>query len=236
MSEQPSLQISNGHKLFLVEDDQQLGAALCEQLEQYGFDVTWQRTMQSALHALEHLKVDAALIDIGLPDGDGFQIGRALKKISAVPILFLSAQNTAERRLESFELGGEDYIPKPFHVREVILRLHRILRTTVAPVTTTSSGIKIDHAARCLYYPDGRRVYPKTTDFRVLEILIEASPQLVTREELDKILFGKDRGATPRSIDNVITRLRGLLGLEAAQHIRAVRGSGYQWCPVITNK
>lgn len=231
MNETPLVQISGGHALFLVEDDQQLGGALCEQLQEYGFHVTWQRTVQGALRTLEDLKVDAALIDIGLPDGDGFQIGRALKKVSAVPILFLSAHNTAERRLESFELGGEDYIPKPFHVREVILRLHRILRTSAIPAVTTCSGIKIDRAARCLYYPDGRRVYPKTTDFRVLEILIEASPQLVTREELDKALFGKERGVAPRSIDNVITRLRGLLGLESAQHIRAVRGAGYQWCP-----
>lgn len=216
--------------LLLVEDDAALGASLSRELGNHGYRVHWAKSVREALEAIASVKIGGALVDIGLPDGDGFQVARALKKQPALPMLFLSARNEAEDRLQGFELGADDYIPKPFHLRELLLRLERCLGTVSNAKQIKLDACTIDFERQTILYNDGRRIFPKTSDFEVLAKLIEAAPRVLSREELDAAVFAKDRITVPRSVDNAIMRLRGLLGPQDEKCLRTVRGTGYQWC------
>jgi two-component system, OmpR family, phosphate regulon response regulator PhoB len=215
--------------ILLVEDDTALGTSLAKELGAHGYTAHWVSNRAQALAVIPGLQADGALVDVGLPDGDGFEVAHEIKSQLGIPVLFISAHAEAEYRLKGFELGADDYIPKPFHMRELLLRLDRCLGTPAAHTKRQLSACNIDFLKQCITYADGRTVFPKTTDMALLQFLIEAAPRIVTREELDSAIFAKDRSAIPRSVDNAIMRLRGLLGADQ-EHVRTVRGVGYQWC------
>src|SRR5215472_15772146 len=110
-------------RLLLVEDDRSLGATLHERLLREKYEVAWVETKQSALGKLNEGLWDLVILDIGLPDGSGFELARHIKSNATMPIMFMTALSTAEHRLEGFEIGAEEFIPKPFHLRELLLRV-----------------------------------------------------------------------------------------------------------------
>ena len=106
-------------RLLLVEDDRSLGATLHERLLREKYDVTWVETKQRALKKLDEGIWDLVILDIGLPDGNGFELARHIKETRKLPIMFMTALSTAEHRLEGFEIGAEEFVPKPFHLKEL---------------------------------------------------------------------------------------------------------------------
>src|SRR6266513_4042731 len=114
-------------RLLLVEDDRSLGATLHERLLREKYDVAWVETRQRSLRKLEEGNWDLVILDIGLPDGSGFELGRHIKLQTTIPIMFMTALSSAEHRLEGFEIGAEEFIPKPFHLRELLLRVEHVL-------------------------------------------------------------------------------------------------------------
>src|SRR5437762_10358972 len=117
-------------RLLLVEDDRSLGATLAERLEREKYEVYWAQTQQRALKKLSEGLWDLVILDIGLPDGSGFELARHIKESTSLPIMFMTALSTAEHRLEGFEIGAEEFLPKPFHLRELLLRVRTCSRTT----------------------------------------------------------------------------------------------------------
>jgi DNA-binding response OmpR family regulator len=217
-------------RLLLVEDDRSLGATLHERLLRESYDVAWVETKQQALKKLGEGLWDLIILDIGLPDGSGFELARHIKGSSSVPIMFMTALSTAEHRLEGFEIGAEEFVPKPFHLRELLLRVRHVLDRYPVRHQVSCNGRVIELESRVIVQPDGRREHPGARDFDLLQLLINGSPGVISRNQILDVLWGEDKFLNQRTIDNMIVRLRQSLGDTNSTYIRSVRGIGYQWC------
>src|SRR5215510_16421471 len=144
-------------RLLLVEDDRSLGATLHERLLREKYEVAWVETKQSALKKLNEGLWDLVILDIRLPDGSGFELARHIKQNTALPIMFMTALSTAEHRLEGFEIGAEEFIPKPFHLRELLLRVKHVLESHPVQREITCNGRTVEIESRTIVQPDGRR-------------------------------------------------------------------------------
>jgi len=216
-------------RLLLVEDDRSLGATLCERLQRENYEVSWAETKQRALKRLGEGLWDLVILDIGLPDGSGFELARHIKESSSLPIMFMTALSTAEHRLEGFEIGAEEFIPKPFHLRELFLRVKHVLENHPVHRQIICNGRVIELDNRVIVLPDGQREHPAARDFDLLQLLITSSPRVVSRNQILDVLWGEDKFLNQRTVDNMIVRLRQILGDADSTRIRSVRGIGYQW-------
>lgn len=217
-------------RMLLVEDDRSLGATLHERLLREKYDVAWVETKQRALKKLDEGNWDLVILDIGLPDGSGFELARHIKQGTKVPVMFMTALSTAEHRLEGFEIGAEEFIPKPFHLRELLLRVEHVLERHPVRHQASCNGRVIELDNRAIVHPDGKREVPPARDFDLLQLLITSSPAVVSRNQILDELWGEDKFLNQRTIDNMIVRLRQMLGDANSTCIRSVRGVGYQWC------
>ncbi len=218
-------------RLLLVEDDRSLGATLRERLAREGYDVAWVETQARALARLSEGWWDLIILDVGLPDGSGFDLARQIKATSATPIVFMTALSSAENRLEGFEIGAEEFIPKPFQLRELLLRVKHVLDTHAVRPQFHCNGRTIDLTARAIIQPDGERDYPPYKEFQMLQLLIVSAPRVVSRDEILDALWGESSLPNQRTVDNMIVKLRHALGDSGGNFIRSVRGVGYQWSP-----
>ncbi len=211
-------------KILLIEDDSSLGATLRDRLQKEGYEVVWTRTVKASKEAVDKSEFDLYLFDVGLPDGDGFELAQALPK---KPFIFLTAQGDAESRLKGYDLGAEEYIPKPFHLREVLLRIRHVLDNHM-PVPGLEIGeIKVNFDS-FEFYRDGAKEPIAVKDLLLLKLLVTKSPNAVTRDEALGCIRGDDKFPSNRTVDNAILRLRSALG-DAGPRIESVRGVGYRW-------
>lgn len=215
-------------KILIVEDDLTLGETLKERLET-DFEVSWASNQGQAIKRIKEQDFDLVILDIGLPDGDGFHVAKQVNK-SKCHILFLTAQSDAESRLQGYELGAEEFIPKPFHLKELMIRIRHVLTDhSVKPHRLNVDGIEVDFNQMSVRKRDGTIEYPAQSDLKIIEFLIKKSPQPVTRDELMDFVWGQDKNVNIRSIDNAIVRIKKILDLNNDDVIRNVRGIGYQW-------
>ena len=215
-------------RVLLVEDDRSLGTTLAERLVIEGLDVQWVETLASGRDAARQGGWDLAIVDVMLPDGSGFDLAPEIRRQSRTPIMFMTALNSAESRLTGFELGADEYLPKPFHLKEFLLRVQHVL-TTQAPRRQLQVGaLLIDWDAMAIER-DGRREFLQLRDCRVLQMLVEAAPRAVSRSEILDRVWGEQEFPTQRTVDNAIVRLRQALDDHDGRLIRSVRSVGYQW-------
>lgn len=215
--------------VLLVEDDRSLGATLESRLSREGYQVSWALTQQEALKKLGEGLWDLIILDVGLPDGSGFELGRFVKTNTSVPIMFMTALGSAEKRLEGFEIGAEEFIPKPFHLRELLLRVRHVFERHPVRHQVSCNGRVIELSSRMIVQPDGRRDYLPARNFELLELLINSAPRAVSRNQIIDTLWGQEKLGNQRTVDNMIVHLRQALGDSASKFIRSVRGVGYQW-------
>jgi len=216
-------------RVFVVEDEATIANSLMRSLAEEGFQVTMSRSItEFKSHAVE--EADVFVLDIGLPDGSGFDLVEWIRRGSKAPILFMTALNTAENRLKGYELGAHEFIPKPFLFRELLLRLRHVLEEVgkVRSVVRLPGG-SLDMDKMCFEGVDGQVSFFSARDFKVLQVLIEAAPKPVSRDHILNLVWGEDKFPTHRTIDNCIVRLRQILGDENGEVIRSIRGVGYQW-------
>lgn len=216
-------------RLLLVEDDPSLGETLCERLEREEYSVTWVDTQEGAEQAIAKANFELIILDVGLPDGSGFEFARKVRDTRGTPFIFVTAMNSAEHRLEGYEIGAEEYIPKPFHLKELLLRIRHVLSTHPQVNEVQAGDRVIDLSARSILLPNGEKEFLAAKDFQLLKLLIQSSPRVLSRDEILDQVWGEDKFPNHRTIDNSIVRLRQALGEEGARHIRSVRGVGYQW-------
>lgn len=215
-------------QLLLVEDDNSLGATLQERLQKEGHQVFWAKSQKEGLDLFLKNDPDLVILDVGLPDGSGFLLAQEIKSKSAVPFIFVTAMSTAEYRLQGYELGAEEYIPKPFHLKEFLMRVQHVL---------SNHALKIVQAHECtinlksmmVTHKDGTQLVLQSRDFELLRLLIEKTPGVVSREEILDTLWGEDKYPSERTVDNSIVRLRQALGKVDGENIKSIRGVGYQW-------
>lgn len=214
-------------RILLVEDDQTLAITLRERLEKERYQVELCHSIQEA-RATQGRKFDLVVLDVGLPDGSGFEFAREIKQGSSTPFIFVTAQSDAETRLQGYELGAEEYIPKPFHLREFLIRVRHVLENHApSPQQLQLNGLKIDFASFAIEQ-GGTTDYMQPRDARLLKFLVEKSPAVVSRDDILNQLWGEDRFPTARTVDNSIVRLRQQLG-NFSHYIQSVRGVGYRW-------
>ena len=216
-------------KLLLVEDDKALGGTLRKRLEKEQFIVTWTRTQNEALLYLDETSFDLAILDVGLPDGDGFELAQLISEKLSLPIIFLTAMDSAEYRLKGYELGADEYIPKPFHFKELLLRIKKVLDTHRIADSKQYADFTIDFSSHSIKFSDGRIESPTSRDFALLSLLVKKSPAVVSRESMISQITAGDKTPTQRTIDNSIVRLRQQLGEKGKDYIKSIRGVGYQW-------
>jgi len=214
-------------RLLLVEDDKSLGTTLKERLEKEGYIVDWATRYDQALYFIAHRSYSLVVLDVGLSDGSGYDLARKIRERLNTPFIFVTAQTSAEDRLKGYEIGAEEFIPKPFHLRELLLRVKHVLENHAFRRVTTVGSIKMDWAALTIVVGD-RREKLTLRETQVLKYLVEQAPNAVSRDELLNRIWGEDEFPTNRTVDNVIVRLRQALGPEA-DRIVSVRGVGYQW-------
>ena len=217
-------------KILLVEDDQALGATLSERLLREGYDVDLFRGEKEAEAALNNRgPYCLGIIDIGLSDGSGLSLARTLKLTTNIPFMFLTAMNSADSRLEAFEIGAEEYVPKPFHLREFLLRVKRVLDKHHVIGELRVADLTLDLTSKTIKFRDGRVEQPNQREFSLLKLLIENAPRVVAREEIRRLVWPEESAENSRTIDNTIVKIRCLLGEENRESIRSIRGIGYQW-------
>ncbi len=217
-------------RILLVEDDRSLGATLHERLVKEGYEVVWKTNKKDSLSEHSKSPFDLYILDVGLPDGTGFELAQELKVVDRRPFLFLTAQSDAESRLRGYELGAEEYIPKPFHLRELLLRVRHVLDNHTASHILHIGPIKVDFDS----YTFERDGVPETVaskDLQLLKLLVDQSPKVVSRDEALNLLWGEDKFPSARTVDNSILRLRSVLSEEVSLCIESVRGVGYRWNP-----
>lgn len=217
-------------KILLVEDDASLGETLKERLA-LEYQIHWAQNMKQAKAFLSEQKdFDLLILDLGLPDGSGFDLVSVITQQTPQPLfLFLTAQSDAENRLRGYELGAVEYIPKPFHLKELLLRVKHVLDSHTALDEIKLETCTINFTNMSIQLSDGRYEYPALTDMKVLKFLVEQSPRPVSRDEILDHVWGIDKNPNHRTVDNTIVRIKKILGTDGEKKLRSVRGLGYQW-------
>jgi DNA-binding response OmpR family regulator len=224
--------------LLLVEDDPNVASTLVQQLGREGFAVSHAASVAAARAALARQHYDAAVLDVGLPDGDGFEVGRYLREVSpATAMLFLTAWNSPEDRIRGLELGADDYMAKPFALRELVLRIHNMLKRAgeISAGSPAAGGpVRIGIASvdfERFTADSGGTVHRLThKECAVLRLLLDSAGRAVSRDEILSRAWAPDEFPTERTVDNFILRLRRLVERDPANPatIRSIRGVGYQ--------
>ena len=227
-----------GPRLLLLEDDANVAGTLTSRLTTEGYVVTHASSVRAAREALAGPAFQVAVLDVGLPDGNGFQVAQTLRDRSpATALLFLTAYGTPEDRIRGLELGADDYVTKPFVFRELLLRIQNVQKRAsylqqpgAVPGGTLRIGIADVDFGRFTARV-GDQVHRLThKECAVLKLLAERAGNAVTRDEILDRAWSPDEFPTQRTVDNFIVRLRKLVERDPSnpQSILSVRGVGYQ--------
>jgi DNA-binding response OmpR family regulator len=220
---------------LLIDDDARLGALVTEYLGKHEIDVTVAADGERGLSALRRGRFDVVLLDVMLPGTDGFEVCRRLRatpEIAALPVIMLTARGDDVDKIVGLELGADDYLAKPFNPRELLARIHAVLRRGRAAGARRGrlsvGRLEIDFDAREVIV-DGRRPPLTAYEFELLAVLARAAGRVLSREQLLDALKGAAYETFDRSIDVHISKLRSKLepNPKEPRYIKTVRGAGY---------
>ncbi len=222
-------------KILLLEDDINLGNTLQEYLIDKGHEVFLARTIAEAKNCIEKKNFEVALLDIGLPDGSGLDFGRLLRKInSKTCLLFLSAQNDPDTKVEGLEIGAEDYITKPYALKEITIRLNRILKNNESlnalPDEIVHGKLKIRFKNFEIEDAYKNIISLSQKECAILELLYLNKNQAVNRGDIIEKIWGEDKFPSLRTVDNYIVKLRKWCetDVNATIEIQSIRSIGYK--------
>jgi two-component system phosphate regulon response regulator OmpR len=225
-------------RVLIIDDDVRLAEMLGQYLLTRGYAIEHRGTGRAGLEALDSAApaFDAVILDVMLPDLDGFEVCRQLRSRSQVPVLMLTARGDAMDRIVGLELGADDYLPKPFEPRELLARLAAVLRRT-RPVAPASAALSFGHL---VIDPEARevRVHGERKEltgrqFDLLLLLAERAGRVQSREQIMEALKGEDWETFDRSIDVHVSRIRSAIEVDPRRprFLQTVRGSGYVFTP-----
>lgn len=222
------------NKVLILEDDECLRKGLEISLRRHGYEIASGGSGGDALELVESSHPDLILLDVGLPEMDGFEICRRLRRQGWVmPIIFITVRDEEIDRVVGLELGADDYVVKPFCERELIARIGACLRRVNRSSMITGyrfDDVDVDFAQRTVRRA-GRPVRLTDKEFRLLMYLIQRRGEVVTRDELLDRIWGYDTYPVTRTVDTHILSLRRKLDRTPPepQHIRSVHGEGYRF-------
>ncbi|MDA0321340.1 MAG: two-component system response regulator CreB [Verrucomicrobia bacterium] len=220
-------------RILIVEDEPAIADTLTYALETDGFAVEWCTTAGDARARLAQAEPDAVILDIGLPDDNGLELCKDIRKVSNVPVVFLTARSDEVDRIVGLEVGADDYVVKPFSPREVSARIKAILRrvSSAAPAVKSkrmSGPIAMDPDKRQVTYFGTALDLPRY-EYRILEVLLERPGRVYSREKLMDLVWEEPDASLDRTVDTHIKTLRARLRNVNAEidPIQTHRGVGY---------
>lgn len=221
--------MTNGGIVLLIEDEEEIAELLRMAFEREGFRFVHASSGESGLEQLRDRDARAVLLDVGLPGIDGFEVCRRIRSNSDVPVIMLTARDTEIDTIVGLEIGADDYVTKPFSVRELVARTKAVLRRSEeAPVQCSIidiAGFSIDGGRREVTNPSGAVVRPTAREFDLLWYLAEHSGLVLSRAQILEAVWGYDYFGETRTIDVHVRQLRKKLG---GIPIETVWGVGYR--------
>jgi len=220
-----------GGTILVVEDEEDIASLVRAYLERDGFRVVWAARGTEGLEALERNDVRLAILDLQLPDTDGFDLCRAIRSCSRLPVVMLTARDEEVDRVTGLELGADDYVTKPFSPRELVARVHAVLRRAEPEHeedAILAGDVALDRGSRSVTVA-GAEVELTAREFDLLWHLAERPGVVVGRERLLERVWGLAFPGGTRTVDVHVGQLRRKLG--RPELIRTVRGSGYKLVP-----
>ena len=219
-------------RVLMIEDDAEMAEILSDYLKTYNIHVTNYETPELGLSALRVEPYDIVILDLSLPGMDGLEVCHAIRKDHMIPIIISSARSDITDKAACFSMGADDYLPKPYETRELVLRIHSILRRCTATPKTDAEPerpLTLDEE-RMEIRLEGRLLRLTNAEHQVLGYLIKRSGYVVSREELLMNVESIKYDSTLKSIDVIISRLRQKVerGTKGPRYILSVRGVGYK--------
>lgn len=223
------------HRILIVDDDEDLSFIISEMLEEHGYATVTAKNVKEAYDKLTATGCQLVLLDINLPDGNGYEICQELRKNSQLPVLFASARSLENDRIAGFEAGGDDYLPKPYSMKELLVRVNALIRrcygTDNSNETFEFGDICVSLSSRSVTKA-GIPVNLALREFDLLEYLLKNRNRAVTKDELLGNVWGAFTEAEPSTISVHIRWLREKLENDPSnpEYIKTIRGVGYIFC------
>ena len=215
-------------RILLIDDDELLAAPLATFFKRFEFDLDSATRPSTGLAKLRSQPSDAAILDVMLPEMDGFALCREIRRESDIPIIMLTARGDVMDRVVGLEIGADDYLPKPFEPRELLARIQTVLRRARAPAASTQrlafDGLQIDLQRRQVHRQGGA-VELTSTEFELLALLASEPQRVFSRDEILNRLRGHEADLYTRAVDILVSRLRRKL--EPLDCIKTLRNVGY---------
>jgi DNA-binding response OmpR family regulator len=234
----PTLDLVTGQtgkpRILFVEDEQSISDPFSRALAREGFDPVVVRTAAEALSMADRIDPALVLLDLGLPDGDGRDVARELRRRSDTPIIMLTARGTETDRVVGLEIGADDYVVKPFSGPEVIARIRAVLRrnrrSEEEPVRSVIGALELDGGARRARL-DGEELELSRKEFDLLVVLVHAAGRVLTRDHLMTTVWDENWFGPTKTLDVHIGTLRRKLGDDPAEprFIHTIRGVGFRF-------
>jgi len=226
-------------RIVIIEDEKDIVELVRYNLRKEGLEVVGFGRGRDGLDYIRRNPADLVLLDVLLPDLDGFEICRALRaddRTRALPVIFLTAKGAEIDRVVGLEIGADDYVVKPFSPRELVARVKAVLRRKTSPTefreVAEAGEVRLDASTREVKVR-GNRVELSALEFRLLHFLVSNPRRIFSRDRLLDGVWGRDRFVTPRTVDVHIRRLRAKIEIDAdnPRYLQTVRGSGYRFLP-----
>ena len=226
---------TGSRKLLIIDDDIKLNELLKSLLENYGFEVTSASNPLSGLNYIQKEKFDLVLLDVMMPEIDGFELLKKIREFSEIPVIMLTARGEVSSRIVGLELGADDYIPKPFDIGELVARIKAVLKRVNHSniqqenrILETESGLKIDTTKRAVF-SGNEQINLSTMEYELLVLFVKNKGRILTRDNIMENLKGYEWNVFDRSVDILVSRLRNKLNdnPHSPKFIKTVRSVGY---------
>lgn len=221
-------------EILMIEDDTELATIIAEYLKTQDINVTNYEEPYLGMSAIGARRFDLLLLDLTLPSLDGLEVCKKVAKTKQIPIIISSARNDINDKVSALELGADDYLPKPYDPKELVARIHSVLRRYQNPsdgniVSSTGSPFRLDKGSRSIYFQDKYLELTKA-EYEILSYLIEHKNNVLSRESIAASAESISPDSTNKSIDVIIGRLRSKIeeNPKEPKYILSVRGVGYK--------
>ncbi len=213
-------------RILLIEDDRMIGTAVAQALKDAAYAVDWVTDGETAIHAAKTETYELALLDLGLPKLDGRDVLRRLRALGRkLPVIIVTARDDVDDRIEGLDLGADDYLIKPFEIRELLARIRAVLRRegSGSPPLLGNGELSLDPATRKASFA-GESAVLTAREFALLQALLARPGTILSRSDLERQIYGWNEEVESNAIEFVIHNIRRKLGAGA---IRNVRGVGW---------
>ena len=213
-------------RILLIEDDRMIGSAMQQALKDAAYAVDWVADGETAIHAAENERYDLVLLDLGLPKADGREVLRRLRTPGRrVPVIIVTARDAVDDRIDGLDLGADDYLVKPFELRELLARMRAVLRREASgsPPLLSNGQLSLDPSTRAASFVDQSALLT-AREFALLQALLVRPGMVRSRSDLERQIYGWNEEVESNAIEFLIHNIRKKLGATA---IRNVRGMGW---------